>query len=78
MTLLAGIGLDAGTWAHVYRLGMRHSRVTALVAAADQDLSAASATRSQNMRIEQTHLVPGGQHATGLLSGTCTHIQCSP
>ena len=75
---LAGIGLDGGTSAHVHRLGVRHGRVAALVAAADQDLSTTSAARGQDVCIKQTHLVAGGQHATGLLSRPCAHVQCAP
>ena len=50
----------------------------ALVAAADQDLSAASAARSQDVCIEQTHLVASGQHAASLLSRPGAHVQCAP
>ena len=57
---------------------MGHGRVAALVAAADQNLSAASTARGQNMRIKQTHMVACGQHATCLLPRPCTHVQRAP
>ena len=78
MALLAGIGLDGGTSAHVDRMGMWHSRVAALVTASDQNLSTTSATGGKDVRIEQTHLMASSQHATSLLSRPGAHVQRAP
>ena len=78
MARIACIGLDGGASAHVNRLGMRDSRITALVTTTDQDLSTACAARGQDVRIKQAHLVTCGQHAAGFLSRPRTHIQGAP
>ena len=54
---------------------MWHNRVAALVTATDQDLSTACAARGKDVRVEQSHLVSSGQHATSLLSRPCAHVQ---
>ena len=75
IALIAGIGFNGGTCAHVHRLRMGHSRVAALVSATDQDPSTACTARSLNVGIKQAHLMTGDQDVARLLSWPCTHVQ---